>query len=176
LNDYIINRSTRLIKKCKTRNPFEIAACINVDVLFMNLGKLKGFYKRDGHNRFIIINDQICEPLQKIVCAHELGHDQLHRHLAKSHTLQEFVVYDMKSKPEYEANIFAAEILLPDHDIISLFQLGYNFYETASLLETDTHLLAIKLMIMNTAGLQFNIPVDLKSDFLAMQIDDFTST
>lgn len=140
MNDYIISRSIRLIKKYKTRNPFEIAKAMNIDVLFMDLGKLKGFYKRDGHNRFIVINDRICEPLQKIVCAHELGHDLLHRHLTKCHTLQEFVVYDMKSKPEYEANIFAAEILLPDNDIIVLFQQGYNFYEAASLLETDTHI------------------------------------
>lgn len=166
MNDYIINRSTRLIKKYKTRNPFEIAACINVDVLFMDLGKLKGFYKRDGHNRFIIINDQICEPLQKIVCAHELGHDQLHRHLAKSHTLQEFVVYDMKSKPEYEANIFAAEILLSDEDVLDYLNQGYNFYETACLLRTDYHLLAVKLMVMNSGGHEFNIPTDFKSDFL----------
>ncbi|WZL72008.1 hypothetical protein QBE52_12955 [Clostridiaceae bacterium 35-E11] len=36
MNDYIINHSTRLIKKYKTRNPFEIAACMSVDVLFMD--------------------------------------------------------------------------------------------------------------------------------------------
>jgi Zn-dependent peptidase ImmA (M78 family) len=166
LNDYIIKRSTGLIKKYKTRNPFEIAASMNIDVLLRDLGNLKGFYKRDGHNRFIVINDKLNESFQKIVCAHELGHDQLHRHLTKSHTLQEFAIYDMKCKPEYEANLFAAEILLPAQDVLSLFHLGYSFYETASLLDTDIHLLAIKLMIMNKAGYNLNIPVDLKSDFL----------
>jgi len=166
LNDYIINHSTKLIKKYKTRNPFEIAAYMNIDVLFMDLGKLKGFYKRDGHNRFIVINNQICEPLQTIVCAHEIGHDQLHRHLAKSHTLQEFAIYDMKSKPEYEANLFAAELLFSTKDVLECFNLGYNFYETACLLNTDIHLLAVKLLIMNINGYQLNIPVDLKSNFL----------
>ncbi len=166
MNDYITNRSTKLIKKYKTRNPFEIAACMNIDVMFMDLGKLKGFYKRDGHNRFIIINDLICEPLQKIVCAHELGHDQLHRHLAESHALQEFAIYDMKSKPEYEANLFAAELLFSNNDVLEYFNQGYNFYETACLLNTDIHLLAIKLLIMNSNGYQLNVPIDLKSDFL----------
>jgi len=166
LNNYIINRSIRLLKKYKTRNPFEIAANMNIDVLFMDLGKLKGFYKRDGHNRFIIISNQICEPLQRIVCAHELGHDQLHRHIAENHTLQEFAIYNMKSKPEYEANLFAAELLFSTKDVLEYFDQGYNFYETACFLNTDVHLLAVKLMIMNSKGYQLNIPVDLKSDFL----------
>jgi Zn-dependent peptidase ImmA (M78 family) len=132
----------------------------------MDLGNLKGFYKRDGHNRFIVINEGISEPLQKIVCAHELGHDQLHRHLSKNQTLQEFAIYDMKSKPEYEANIFAAELLLPEHDIIDLFEQGFTFSETVKLLQTDPQLLAIRLMIMNHNTRIFNIPVNIKSDFL----------
>lgn len=167
MNDYIIERSTRLVKKYATRDPFEIASNMNIDILFMDLGNLKGFYKRDGHNRFIVINEGISEPLQKIVCAHELGHDQLHRHLSKSQTFQEFAIYDMKSKPEYEANVFAAEFLLVDSEILSHFHQGYNFYETASILNTDPHLLAIKLMIIRKNGLHFDIPIDFKSDFLA---------
>lgn len=155
-----------MVKKYDTRDPFEIAASMNIEVLFTDLGKLKGFYKRDGHNRFIVINENINELLQKIVCAHELGHDQLHRHLATNYTLQEFMIYDMKSLPEYEANLFAAEILLDDEDVLANFNQGYNFYETACLLHTDSHLLAIKLMSMNSEGHRFNIPTDLKSDFL----------
>ena len=166
MNDYIIRHSKKVIKKYGTRDPFEIAEAMNIDVLFMDLGKLKGFYKRDGHNRFIIINENIDEPFQKIVCAHELGHDQLHRSLTKSYTLQEFMIYDMKSLPEYEANLFAAEVLLSDEEVLNYFSQGYSFYETACLLSTDSHLLAVKLMVMNSDGHEFNIPTDLKSDFL----------
>ena len=36
---------------------------------------------------------------------------QLHRNLAKGSAIQEFMLYDMTTKPEYEANIVAAEIL-----------------------------------------------------------------
>lgn len=163
--DYIIRHSKKVIKKYGTRDPFEIAASMNIAVLFIDLGNLKGFYKRDGHNRFIVINNQIHETLQRVVCAHELGHDQLHRHLTKNHALQEFAIYDMKSKPEYEANLFAAEILISDKDVLDYFKQEYSFYEVTSLLSTDIHLMAIKLMIMNKSGCDFNIPVDLKSDF-----------
>ena len=48
------------------------------------------------------------ENMLRIVCAHELGHDQLHRNMAKTTPIHEFMLYDMKSKPEYEANIVAA--------------------------------------------------------------------
>ena len=170
MNDFIINRSSQLIEKYKTRNPFEIAEALDIQVLFRNLGRLKGFYKRDGHNRFIVINDQIHENLQRIVCAHELGHDQLHRHLSSSQTLQEFMIYDMKSKPEYEANLFAAEILLSNKDVLDHLKHGYGFYETACLLNTDINLLAVKFMVINSAGHQLNIPVDLKSNFLSHQV------
>ncbi len=166
MNDYIIERSTRLIKRYATRDPFEIASNMNIDVLFMDLGNLKGFYKRDGHNRFIVINEGISEPLQKIVCAHELGHDQLHRHLSKSQTLQEFAIYDMRSKPEYEANIFAADLLLSETDILDSFEQGYTFSETVKLLHTDPQLLAIRLMTMNHTMRYFEIPVSIQSDFL----------
>jgi Zn-dependent peptidase ImmA (M78 family) len=72
----------------------------------------------------------------------------------------------MKSKPEYEANLFAAELLLSTKDILECFDQGYNFYETACFLNTDVNLLAVKLIVMNSKGHQLNIPVDLKSDFL----------
>jgi Zn-dependent peptidase ImmA (M78 family) len=166
LNDYIIERSTRLIKRYATRDPFEIASNMNIEILFMDLGNLKGFYKRDGHNRFIVINEGISEPLQKIVCAHELGHDQLHRHLSKSQTLQEFAIYDMKSKPEYEANVFAAELLLSESDILDSFEQGFTFSETVKLLHTDPQLLAIRLMTMKHIKRHFEIPLNIQSDFL----------
>ncbi len=55
-------------------------------------------------------NNSLDENMLRIVCAHELGHDQLHRNMAKTTPIHEFMLYDMKSKPEYEANIVAAEI------------------------------------------------------------------
>ena len=77
-----------------------------------NLGSLKGMYCIVKRNRFIFLNKDLSPQMKRIVCAHEIGHDRLHRALAKKHGLQEFVLYDMATKPEYEANIVATEILL----------------------------------------------------------------
>ena len=63
-------------------------------------------------------NESLNENMLRIVCAHELGHDQLHRNMAKTTPIHEFMLYDMKSKPEYEANIVAAEILMDSDEVL----------------------------------------------------------
>lgn len=166
MNEYILNVSKKIIKKYKTRNPFAIAEAMNIEVLYFDLGKLKGFYKKDGHNRFIVINENLNEPLQKIVCAHELGHDQLHRYLAKNSYIKEFMLYDMKSRPEYEANMFAAELLLDDNDVNEVLQMECDFFLSAKHLYTDKNLLSIKMQSMNSRGYDFKIPIEHDSSFL----------
>lgn len=48
---------SRLVKRCGTRDPFEIAADIGVEVMFCdNFGPLKGMYRVIKRNRFIFIN------------------------------------------------------------------------------------------------------------------------
>lgn len=61
------------------------------------------------------------EPQRKTVAAHELGHHILHRHLAKASPLREIGFYDAASGPEYEANLFAGELLI---DRAVLFERG----------------------------------------------------
>ena len=101
-----------------------------------------------------------------LVCAHELGHDILHQNLARKVCLQEFILYDMKSRPEYEANLFASEILLPDDIILNLARDGYDIEQISKELCTDINLIALKVSSMNTRGYRFNNTIDAKSDFL----------
>ena len=73
-----------LVRHCGTRYPFRIEQELGIEVLFCdNFGPLKGMYRVIKRNRFIFINKDLSSRMQRIVCAHELGHDQLHRHLAK---------------------------------------------------------------------------------------------
>lgn len=110
--DEIANRANQLTKRFATRDPFEIAENLGINVFFTKeLTTLKGMYFVMKRNRYIYINDNLDERSKRIVCAHELGHDQLHRDLAKLGALQEFVLYDMSTRPEYEANVFAASTL-----------------------------------------------------------------
>ena len=84
--------------------------------------------------------------MQRIVCAHELGHDQLHRNLAKDGALREFMLYDMSTRPEYEANIVAAEILLDTDAVLDyVYNLGYTSEQIAKAMSTDINLVALKV-------------------------------
>ncbi|BBA51681.1 hypothetical protein FV113G1_20310 [Fusobacterium varium] len=67
-----------LIKKYGTSNPFLLCKYLKITVLFLDLGKTKGYFKKMLGKKFIIINSELSELERKIVCAHELGHSVLH--------------------------------------------------------------------------------------------------
>ena len=157
----------KLVKRYDTRNPFEIADQLGIEVMLCeNFGSLKGMYRVIKRNRFIFLNKDLDESMMRIVCAHELGHDQLHRQMAKNHPIQEFMLYDMKSRPEYEANIVAAEILL-DHDEVLeyIYGYGYTAEQIARAMGTDINLVALKVAHLSTLGYNLR-PLEYKSDFL----------
>lgn len=104
--------------------------------------------------------------MQRMVCAHELGHDQLHRELAKGSALQEFLLYDMATRPEYEANVVAAEILLDTDTLLSyIYQYGYTAEQTAKAMHTDRNLVALKIARLAASGYDLH-RIDHRSDFL----------
>ncbi len=156
-----------LVKRCGTRNPFRIAQELGIEVLFCSgFGPLKGMYRVIKRNRFIFINEDLGEQMQRIVCAHEIGHDQLHRNLAKGNALQEFMLYDMATKPEYEANIIAAEILLDTDEVLEyIYQYGYTSEQIARAMHTDINLVALKIAHLAETGYNLR-KIDHQSDFL----------
>lgn len=156
-----------LVKRCKTRNPFEIAEDIGVEILYCdNFGPLKGMYRIIKRNRFIFINRDLNEHMQRIVCAHELGHDQLHRNLAKDNPLREFMLYDMRSKPEYEANIVASEILLDNDELLEyIYQYHYSADQIARAMKTDINLVALKIAHLNELGYDLRL-IEHQNNFL----------
>lgn len=164
---HILNEVGFLLKKYSTNDPFEIAECLKINILFHNLGNLKGYYTYDRRFRYIVINRDLDKSMQQIICAHELGHDRLHQHFAKYTPLQDTMLYDMSSKPEREANIFAAEILIPDKKIITLFQEYISYGELSAILGMPLDLISFKLQILIKKGYNLNTPWNSKSNFLA---------
>ena len=164
---YIHRTARRLIQKCHSRDPFDIAESIGIELRYINnFSELKGMYKVIERNRFMFINANLRERVQRIVCAHEIGHDALHRAFAVNNALQEFMLYDMATRPEYEANVFAAEILLDDREIFSLLKDGYDLPQIAGELRTDYNLLLIKLNEMTKKGYDLRLSCDADTRFL----------
>ncbi len=130
------------------------------------IGSLKGMYRVIKRNRFIFLNNSLDENMLRIVCAHELGHDQLHRNMAKTTPIHEFMLYDMKSKPEYEANIVAAEILMDSDEVLRyIYEYGYTAEQIASAMSTDINLVALKVAHLATLGYNLHA-LEHKSNFL----------
>ncbi|PGE86648.1 hypothetical protein COM55_07775 [Bacillus pseudomycoides] len=114
---FVINNAVnQLCKKYNTRDPFELANCLNINVFYHDLHEeINGFYKYEKRNKFIAINSNLSSTMQRTVCAHELGHAILHPQ-ANTPFLRKNTFLSV-DKLEIEANIFAA-LLLIDKDTI----------------------------------------------------------
>ena len=144
----ILEEVDKLTKKYKTRDPFEIAKGLNIDIVYHDLGNLKGYYYYQSRMKYIVINKNISEDLKPVICAHELGHDRLHLHFAKNFAIREFGLFDMSSKPEREANIFAAELLIDEPRFLELVLAGHTYSDIASELCIPLHLVKNKMDIL----------------------------
>jgi len=151
---FITEMSQSLVLHYGTRDPFSICDALGVLVRFKDLGKVKGIYTFYKRNRFIIVNSALCDDEKKIICAHELGHDLLHRNMAKNSHLYDNHLNDISLKPEFEANVFAAELLISDETVIS----GMEFFTTVSSLSGELgvsdSLLKLKCAIMKNRGIK----------------------
>ncbi|MDR9855968.1 ImmA/IrrE family metallo-endopeptidase [Paenibacillus sp. VCA1] len=105
--DEIIRKLTR---KYKTSCPFELARALGIHIRYTDLGKsTKGLYYRKLRRRFIVIHNQLSPEWQRFVCAHELGHDRLHKGINRFF-LEEHS-YFAPGKLERQANRFAILLL-----------------------------------------------------------------
>lgn len=166
-SDYIHKEARRLVRWCGTRDPFQIAKELGIHVIYdYDFKALKGMYKVIQRSRFIFINGNLSRRDRRTVCAHELGHDRFHRHFAKTSALQEFMLYDMRSRPEYEANIFASELLIDDNDIFSLIEDECDICQIAGEIGEDMNLILIKIDELRKQGYDVRAPYRPQSDFL----------
>ena len=58
-------------------------------------------------------------------------------------------LFDIRDELEYEANVFAANLLIDDGEMIDFLEEGYNVVATASSLDVNVNLLMLKLIEMN---------------------------
>ncbi|MEA4969944.1 MAG: ImmA/IrrE family metallo-endopeptidase [Candidatus Pelethousia sp.] len=165
MSSYIFDMVEKCKRTHKTSDPFELADAVGAKVRYKELGKLKGLYLYDDRCRYILINHTLGYEDQRMVCAHELGHDRLHQHFAKAAPLKDLMMYDYTSKPEYEANIFAANLLVEDDEIIELAR-DYDLISIGGLLGINPNLITFKLASMKSRGYKINLSETPNGSFL----------
>lgn len=149
--------ANRIYKQYETRNPDKLAKYLNIIVMPRPFQKQKGAYKIVERNPFIFIKDNLHPVTRSIVMFHEIGHHLQHREQAIAlGGFHEFVIFDMHDNlMEYEANMFAAQISLPDDDILELIYQGFDVGQIARAMNSDINLVALKVAALNNRGYHF---------------------
>jgi len=160
----IVNKANEIVKRVGSRNPEEIASKLGIIILPCNFSKQKGVYKVIKKSRFIFIKEDLDPELRNIVLLHEIGHDVLHRKEAE--VFQEFNIFDIwGNRMEYEANSFAAEVSLPDEDVLEYIHQGLDAETIAKQMHSNVNLVALKIENLNRRGYPFR-ELDKKINFL----------
>ena len=152
-----IQKANRIVRQCGTRNADRIARELGLIVMSRDFSRQKGAYMVIERNRYIFINKHLDPVMHDIVLLHEIGHDRLHRKDAiRAGGLQEFNIFDMRDKRmEYEANMFAAQVALPDEEILEYIYGGYDVGQIARIMCSDINLVALKVSELNMQGHRF---------------------
>lgn len=164
----IKEKVAKLVRKYDTRNPFGLAKDLGIYVYYKPLGKLEGFYTIVLKRRAIVLNEHLEENRKRLILAHEIAHDQLHRNERKN--LGEFLTMkhfnEAKNSYEIEANIFAAHLLISDEAFFEYLKEGYSLETIAKLLEVDYALVKVKAKDLKKEGYKVNLPSYETSNFL----------
>lgn len=129
-----------LVKKYKSRNPFEIIDGMNAFIVFVPLQGVRGFYQYFQRNNIIYIDENLSDKDKLFVCAHELGHMLMHKK-ANCIYMDTYTNFNT-NKFEIEANTFAIELLVPD-SLIRENQ-GYTIEQLARLAGYSKRMLELK--------------------------------
>lgn len=124
------------VKKYDTRDPFQIAKYLNIQIQIGQLGTPCGCYMFLKNHRCIFLNENLSDNEMKLVMSHELGHAVMHRKTNCYFIRNKTFLLDSKIEPE--ANTFAINLLIPDDTIMEIIDnqnctleymsrvLGYN--------------------------------------------------
>lgn len=139
----IKKKADSLVRKYRTRNPFEIIQGLNVILVFTPLIDTRAFYQYFQRNNIIYIDENLSRHEQVFECAHEMGHMFLHK---KANT----IFMDTRTgfntnKFEKEADTFAMDLLIGD-EVLAEYR-DYDTEQLSRLLGYEKRLIELRLKI-----------------------------
>ena len=164
MKEYIYQQVEQLKKKFKTSDPFEILEAMHVQIWQTPQDcKMKGFCFFANHTFYISIDPELSDQMKKIVAAHELGHIILHKEQLKTATMTDYSLNNYQKDTEYEANLFAAELLLSDEEIKNGVSENIGYFTLCSKLNITPMIMSFKLFSMCGRGYSYNLPIEIDS-------------
>lgn len=167
-----ISREVQAIqKKHDETDVARLCKAMGITVLYHPMGDFdgacKGFYLSQSRKQVIMVNSNLSEGLQQIIMAHELGHAVLHKKVSGLRAFHDFVMFDETSQYEFEANIFAADLLMTDSEVLALLNDDISFFAAAAALQVPPELLDFKFRVLKRKGYKvIDPPFVANSDFL----------
>jgi len=170
--DYIAERVAKLVATHGTRDPFVICKNLKVFIMYQEMDtSIKAFYFSYGDSSRIVLNTAIDETLYPTLVAHELGHHLEHRSISLANSFKEFELYSSQVPVEYEANLFAAELLVSDDEVVELLNdEESSFYRTAWELGIPAELLDFKFRLLMHKGYRITPLYLANSNFLKRKL------
>ena len=129
-----------------SRDPFFICERLNIEIIYYHFSEnIKGFFVKDNlKKQFIIaLNSHLLPRTRKAVLSHELGHAYLHPELSRYYIKRNTLF--STDKFEREADIFAAELLVPDLELIKHLKERSTLLKMSYELDVPLELLRIKI-------------------------------
>ena len=167
----------KLIKKYDERDPFRLCRAMGIKLIFQPMGTapdaVKGFFLEKNRIRVIVINSDLPEIIQRIIGAHELCHAEFHRK-SGIHAFHEVAMFDQTSEFEKDANLFAAELLLEDGEVLDALNQDVTFFSAAAQLRVPMEMLDFKFRLLKWKGYKMlESPIQVNSNFMRnMEVPD----
>lgn len=159
----------RVKAKYGTDDPLEICDAMGIRVSEKPMGthaeSCKGFFLVNARCKKAIINRDLSEEDKRIILPHELGHGVLHvpQGILAFHELS---LLDETDTLEKDANMFAAELIINNDELMDLIRSDYDFFQIARMLSVPPEFLDFKLRLMKQEGYDVIPPYLARSDFL----------
>lgn len=135
-----------VIKKYKTRSPYELTSSMGIILHREELGSILGYYYKAYRIKHIVLNSDLeyMSSEEKYVLSHELGHSVIHPN-ANTPFLRANT-YLSVDRMEIEANKFAMQLLISDDDIREYaIEQQYTFDMLARMWGYEKDLISIRL-------------------------------
>ena len=82
--------------------------------------------------------------------------------------MKDDTLYNMMDNTEYQANLFAADLLINDDDIADMVQNeDLDYFGLCSSLNSSPELMSFKLYSLTKRGQAYYMPMEIQSNFLA---------
>jgi len=166
----IVEAVKKIKRKYGESDPFKLCRAMGIILNLVSLGReddaIKGFFIYRNRRSVITINSDLPLVIQRIICAHEIGHAILHKKRGAC-AFHDVGLYDESLECEKEANFFSAEYLLDDNEVFDTLRQDTTFFSAAAILRAPIELLDFKFRVMKWKGYQLiEPPIHASSRFL----------